>query len=55
MKLFTDKKKDFSSYPKSYKNDVKILKRLKVKYIYKPSYDDIYKFKTKNKFYFLIS
>ena len=46
-----DKKKDFSSYPKSYKNDVKILKRLKVKYIYKPSYDDIYKFKTKNKIF----
>ena len=46
-----ESKKDFRSYPKSYKNDLQILKRLKVKYLYKPSYADIYKFKTKNKIF----
>ena len=46
-----DKKKDFNNYPKSFKNDIKILKRLKVRYLYKPSYSDIYKFKTKNKIF----
>ena len=46
-----DKKIDFNRYPKSYSNDLKILKRLKVKYIFKPSYNDIYKFKTKNKIF----
>ena len=46
-----DKKKDFNCYPKNYKNDLKVLKRLKVNYLYKPNYDDIYKFKTKNKIF----
>ena len=46
-----DKKKDFNNYPKSFKNDIKILKRLKVRYLYKPSYSDIYKFKTENKIF----
>ena len=46
-----DNKIDFNRYPKSYSNDLKILKRLKVKYIFKPSYNDIYKFKTKNKIF----
>ena len=46
-----EKKKDFNSYPKSYKNDIKILKRLKVNYLYKPTYADIYRFKTKNKIF----
>ena len=46
-----DNKKDFNSYPKSYKNDIKILKKLKVRYLYKPSYTDIYEFKTKNKIF----
>ena len=44
-------KKDFYNYPKSFSNDIKILKKLKVNYLYKPSYDDIYKFKTKNKIF----
>ena len=46
-----ENKKDFNSYPKSYKNDIKLLKRLKVNYLYKPSYTDIYNFKTKNKIF----
>ena len=46
-----DNKKDFNSYPKSYKKDIKILKRLRVSYLYKPTYADIYKFKTKNKIF----
>ena len=46
-----ENKKDFNNYPKSYKNDIKILKRLKVKYLYKPNYTDIYNFKTKNKIF----
>ena len=46
-----ENKKDFKNYPKNYKNDIKILKKLKVSYLYKPSYEDIYKFKTKNKIF----
>ena len=46
-----ENKKDFNSYPKTLTNDMKVLKRLKVKYLYKPSYADIYKFKTKNKIF----
>ena len=46
-----ENKKDFKNYPKNYKNDIKILKRLKVNYLYRPSYKDIYKFKTENKIF----
>ena len=46
-----DNKRDFYSYPKNYSNDIKILKRLKVNYLYKPGYDDIYKFKSENKIF----
>ena len=42
-------KKDLNTYPRNNKNDIKILRKLKVHYLYKPSYDDIYKFKTKKK------
>jgi len=44
-------KKDFKNYPKNYKNDIQILKKLKVGYLYKPSYEDVYKFKVKNKIF----
>ena len=44
-------KKDLNTYPKNNKNDFKILRRLKVHYLYKPSYDDIYKFKTEKEIY----
>ena len=43
-------KKDLNTYPRNNKNDIKILRKLKVHYLYKPSYDDIYKFKTEKKF-----
>ena len=46
-----DNKKDFYSYPKSYNDDIKMLKKLKVDYLYKPKYEDIYKFKTTNKIF----
>ena len=46
-----ENKEDFKNYPKNYKNDIKILKRLRVSHLYKPSYDDIYKFKTKNRIF----
>ena len=44
-------KKDFNMYPRNFKRDIKILKRLKVKYLYFPKYKDIFSFKTKNKIY----
>ena len=44
-------KKDLKNYPRNNKNDIKILKKLKVDYLYKPSFNDIYKFKTKNKIF----
>ena len=44
-------RKDLKSYPRNTKNDIKILKKLKIDYLYKPSYADIYKFKTKNKIF----
>ena len=44
-------KKDFKSYPRNFKKDVKILKKLKVKYLYCPNYKDIFSFKTNNKIY----
>ena len=46
-----ENKNDFNSYPKNYSNDIKILKKLKVNYLYKPNYRDIYKFKTINKIF----
>ena len=46
-----ENKEDFKNYPKNYESDFKILKKLKVSYLYKPNYKDIYKFKTKNKIF----
>ena len=45
-------RKDFDSYPKNLKSDIKLLKKLKVKYLYKPSYYDIYGLKQKIKFFY---
>ena len=42
-------KSEFRSYPRNKRNDVKILKNLKVDYLYIPSINDIYGFKPKNK------
>ena len=33
------------------KKDVQILKKLKVKYLFYPNYNDVFSFKTKNKIY----
>ena len=44
-----NEKKDFKSYPKNQKKDLKILKNLKVDYLYLPSIKDIYGFKPNNK------
>tara|TARA_B100000700_G_scaffold313655_1_gene398990 strand:+ start:89 stop:898 length:810 start_codon:yes stop_codon:yes gene_type:complete len=46
-----ENEKDLKNYPKNIKKDMRILKKLKVDYVYKPSYKDIYNFKTKNKIY----
>ena len=44
-----NEKKDFKSYPRNQKKDLKILKNLKVDYLYLPSIKDIYGFKPKKK------
>ena len=44
-----NEKKDFKSYPKNQKKDLKILKNLKIDYLYLPSIKDIYSFNPKNK------
>ena len=46
-----ERKKDFKNYPKNYKDDLRIVKKLKVDYLYKPTYKSIYGFKTKNKIF----
>ena len=46
-----DINKELISKPKDREEAFKILKKLKIDYLYKPSYADIYKFKTKNKIY----
>ena len=44
-----NEKKDFKSYPRNQKKDLKILKNLKIDYLYLPSIKDIYGFKPKKK------
>ena len=44
-----NQKKDFKSYPRNQKKDLKILRILKVDYLYLPSIKDIYSFKPNNK------
>ena len=44
-----NKKSDFRSYPRNTKRDIKLLKKLKIDYLYIPSFKDIYGFKPKNK------
>ena len=46
-----NKKSDFRSYPRNKKKDIKLLKKLKVNYLYIPTYKDIYGFKPKNKIF----
>lgn len=42
-----NKKSDFRSYPRSIKKDLKQLKKLKINYLYIPTFRDIYGFKPK--------
>ena len=44
-----NKKSDFRSYPRNTKKDIKLLKKLKINYLYIPTFKDIYGFKPKNK------
>jgi pantoate--beta-alanine ligase len=44
-----NKKSDYKSYPRNTSKDVKILKKLKINYLYIPSIKDIYGFKPRNK------
>jgi len=46
-----NKKSDFRSYPRNTKKDIKLLKKLKINYLYIPTFKDIYGFKPKNKVY----
>ncbi|MDC1093001.1 pantoate--beta-alanine ligase [Pelagibacteraceae bacterium] len=40
-----NKKKDYNNYPRNLKSDIKELKKLKINYLYLPTYRDIYSFK----------
>ena len=42
-------KNDFDSYPRNTKEDIKILKKLKINYLYIPTFKDVYGFNPKNK------
>ncbi len=44
-----NKKSDFKSYPRNTRGDIKLLKKLKIDYLYIPKFKDIYGFKPKNK------
>ena len=44
-----NKKSDFRSYPRNTKEDIKLLKKLKINYLYIPKFKDIYGFKPKKK------
>ena len=46
-----NKKNDYKDYPRNIKSDIKKLKKLKINYLYLPTYTDIYSFKTENKIY----
>jgi|TARA_B110000211_G_scaffold66081_1_gene76208 pantoate--beta-alanine ligase len=46
-----NKKDDFKNYPRNLKSDIKKLKKLKINYLYLPTYSDIYSFTAKNRIY----
>ena len=45
------KKRDFITYPRKKTQDIKLLKKLKIDYLYIPTSKDIYGFKPKNKIF----
>ncbi len=46
-----NQKRDFLTYPKNLKKDLKILKNLKVDFVYLPDSNDIFSFKPKNRIF----
>ena len=46
-----NKKNDFQNYPRNLKRDIRELKKHKISYLFLPTNNDIYNFKTKNKIY----
>ena len=46
-----NKKQDYKKYPRNLAKDIKILKKLKVNYLYLPTYKDIFKFKPSQRVY----
>jgi len=44
-------KSDFKKYPRNINKDISILRKLKIQYLYMPSYKDIYSFKSKSPLY----
>ena len=44
-----NKKRDFMSYPRNTREDIKLLKKLNIAYLYVPTFKDIYGFKPKKK------
>jgi pantoate--beta-alanine ligase len=46
-----NKKSDFSSYPRNANKDINKLKKLKINYLYTPTFKDIYGFKPKKRVY----
>ena len=46
-----NKKSDYKSYPRKTKEDIKQLKKLKINYLYTPTFKDIYGFKPKKKIF----
>ena len=46
-----NKKSDFRSYPRSANKDLKHLKKLKISYLYMPTFKDIYGFKPKERIF----
>lgn len=46
-----NKKRDYNTYPRNIKNDLKILRKLKVNFVYIPKFTDVYSFKTKKKIF----
>ena len=44
-------KSDFSSYPRNTRKDINLLKKLRVNYLYIPTFNDIYGFKPKHKIF----
>ena len=41
---------DLQKYPRKINKDISLLKKMKIKYLYLPTYNDIYSFKPKHKY-----